>query len=393
MPISRLLPPSPVHAWTRMLRRVVWLGAAGMKDVSAQRKILQTNVGALLGVAFVLIFMMAYLASGRPGVQQAAWMIAPGLGLFPLTLWLNHRRRHRLARHALLTVATALMLGLLFVQGTLISSHHYFLIFVLLGPLIFEYRHWRCMLAWTVLELALYAAASYGFFMPQPDFAADLTPELRHRLTALVDASMISGLFCVMVASEAASARNETTQQRLAETDTLTGAPNRRAFEAALDDRLALLRQPDPAGRLHGMALMLLDIDHFKRINDELGHDQGDVILRDVVQVLQQQVRRGDTLARIGGEEFALLLGHVSAREALASAQRLCDSVRGHPFRTRSGLRPVTISIGLVYFEAPLAPQDLYSLADQALYEAKHSGRDRVACARAPLGEADSLVI
>ena len=156
--------------------------------------------------------------------------------------------------------------------------------------------------------------------------------------------------------------------ERSAATDGLTGIANRRAFDDALAREVSrAARTGDP------LSLVLLDIDHFKRLNDTLGHQAGDEALRAVAGDLAQAVRLSDTVARYGGEEFAVLLPGLGAEDALATAERL-----------RGGGDGVTLSAGVAAY--PDDAGDALSLvdaADRALYAAKRAGRDRAARASA----------
>lgn len=159
----------------------------------------------------------------------------------------------------------------------------------------------------------------------------------------------------------------------LAATDALTGLPNRRSFMACLDAAIdALQREPERRG-----ALLMLDLDHFKQINDSFGHGTGDDVLRHVSHLIRQSLRQQDDAARLGGEEFAALLHDVSLDEARALAERLRQAVENSPAATVSGAIRFTTSIGLT----PLTGRDparLLSRADRALYNAKSAGRNRV---------------
>jgi diguanylate cyclase (GGDEF)-like protein len=161
-------------------------------------------------------------------------------------------------------------------------------------------------------------------------------------------------------------------------TDPLTGCLNRRGFDQAL--ARAIARSSRSGSEL---ALLALDLDHFKAINDTRGHLAGDEVLRAAGSLLIQACRAGDVVARTGGEEFAVLLPDTDAAGAFQFASRLCDIVRGHPFPAAAAGEPpirLTTSIGVVA-GAPEAKGDFASLftarADVALYAAKRSGRDR----------------
>jgi len=161
--------------------------------------------------------------------------------------------------------------------------------------------------------------------------------------------------------------------RRLATRDALTGLLNRRAFNEVLAEEI------DRARRLsRPLALVVLDLDHFKSVNDTRGHPAGDAVLAAVARVLESEVRSIDKVARLGGEEFAVLLMETEAHDALVVARRLVEAVRGRPVGLADGESlAVTVSAGVAelagYGENDAA---LMTSADKALYAAKHSGRN-----------------
>ena len=130
------------------------------------------------------------------------------------------------------------------------------------------------------------------------------------------------------------------------------------------------------------LALVLLDLDWFKQINDEHGHPVGDTVLVEVARRLSMTVRAGEILARVGGEEFAWLLPASSVAEAIAAADRARAAISATPFTTGA----LTMSAGVGLMATPSEADELYRLADRALYEAKQSGRDRTCCEVAASG-------
>lgn len=159
-------------------------------------------------------------------------------------------------------------------------------------------------------------------------------------------------------------------------TDFLTSLPNRRAFFEAADAELARARRHG-----FGLVLLLLDVDHFKRINDSMGHSAGDQALVALTTVLRQSVRQGDIAARIGGEEFVLLLSHCEREDGLRFAERLRQAVASTEVNVGSEHPPMrmTVSIGLADTQAHGMNLDLLmSRADHAMYRAKRGGRDRI---------------
>ena len=164
--------------------------------------------------------------------------------------------------------------------------------------------------------------------------------------------------------------------------DPLTGLFHRGVFESVIGAQLA---RASRSGR--NVSLLMVDVDRFKQVNDQLGHREGDEVLRAVARALQGVVRASDFACRFGGEEFALLLPDTELRDALALAERVREAVTAECFaRTVAGsIAPVTVSIGLA--AAPIeatTPEGLIELADRRLYDAKRAGRNRTAASGSP---------
>lgn len=167
--------------------------------------------------------------------------------------------------------------------------------------------------------------------------------------------------------------------EQMTMTDALTSLPNRRAFSARLDAEM------ERAAQAGSLALMLIDIDHFKSVNDRFGHDVGDLVLKRVAGELASRVTPGVLVARVGGEEFGVIAPGAIVPSFSELAQSLCEAVRALSWNQVPGLDKVTISLGMAHvqgpceemFEIPDLGRRLYRGADQALYHAKGKGRDR----------------
>ena len=159
-----------------------------------------------------------------------------------------------------------------------------------------------------------------------------------------------------------------------ADLDSLTGLANRRRF------RVALVREVERWRRYRTpCALLMLDIDHLKSVNDKFGHPVGDMVIRQIAQTLKEVSRDNDTAARLGGEEFALLLAGVDLQHAVAAAERLRMALSS---KRVEGVGSVTVSIGVAGCpENATSERVLYSASDGALYVSKNAGRDRVSVA------------
>lgn len=168
------------------------------------------------------------------------------------------------------------------------------------------------------------------------------------------------------------------TLQQMATTDMLTGLVNRRVMAELLDDELKLAaREGRP------LCVAMIDIDHFKLVNDHFGHHAGDSALKTLAQHANAQIRQVDRLSRWGGEEFLMLLPRVAGAEALVAMERLRESTQSLRFPNHEMLQ-LSISLGIAQVMEGDTAERLVERADQALYEAKRSGRNR--CVLASMG-------
>lgn len=189
--------------------------------------------------------------------------------------------------------------------------------------------------------------------------------------------TFVHALFLMVLMITLTKERREAEQRILAESDALTGLPNRRAFATEAE---RLLRK-QKYGRAP-LALLVLDLDHFKSINDRFGHDAGDRVLVEFGAVLDGVLRREDYRYRMGGEEFCCLLPGLTLREAQATAERICQAFPATSVNVLGGVVRGTVSIGISSTDiCGYVLDDLLSEADAATYEAKASGRNRAVVA------------
>jgi diguanylate cyclase (GGDEF)-like protein len=164
------------------------------------------------------------------------------------------------------------------------------------------------------------------------------------------------------------------TSARRADTDELTGLANRRVLNR-------LISRNNVGERA---SLIVIDIDHFKSVNDTFGHPTGDMALRHIARLLREAVRPLDTAARIGGEEFAVWLPGADPATGAEVAERLRSTIEATPFRHQGQERAITISVGVASYPTPIrAVENLMGAADTALYTAKRAGRNQVVASRA----------
>jgi len=171
---------------------------------------------------------------------------------------------------------------------------------------------------------------------------------------------------------------------QLANTDVLTGVSSRRSFLAGLEAELARARRHDES-----LSLLMLDIDHFKRVNDVHGHPIGDAVLKQFTATCASMLRAHDLFGRLGGEEFAIALPHTDLDGARSVAEKIRMAIEQAPLTTAAGNIEITVSIGVAQTQAGQHGIDqLIAWADKALYDAKHGGRNQVRVGR-PEDEAE----
>jgi diguanylate cyclase (GGDEF)-like protein len=164
--------------------------------------------------------------------------------------------------------------------------------------------------------------------------------------------------------------------ESLAMTDALTELGNRRRFHEDLSVECARADRHE-----RPVALVMVDLDHFKRINDQYGHVAGDHALAHAARTIESAVRQGDTVYRIGGEEFAVLCPGCEIMEAAGVAERIRDSLAHSPFMVAPYAETVTASLGVAVYAPGCGAESVVTRADKALYTAKENGRNRVAVA------------
>lgn len=178
--------------------------------------------------------------------------------------------------------------------------------------------------------------------------------------------------FKLRAMTETLSARSDSLQQA-ALTDGLTGMQNRRYFDDALREYLLEFRRIDkPIG------LMILDLDHFKQVNDTHGHDVGDEVLRAVAKCLRDMTRYHDVVARLGGEEFAVVAPNMTEDQLLKLAERIRRDIASRPVTAGNIRLKVTTSVGIAIWDGKETADEFYRRADKQLYQAKRQGRNRV---------------
>ncbi|MBN7770250.1 GGDEF domain-containing protein [Marinobacter daepoensis] len=229
----------------------------------------------------------------------------------------------------------------------------------------------------TAILLFCYLLAILVFQFPDlPGVTAEYSSDFKIRFFATLT---FESIFCFVLEAGRLQARNKLValaqaHEHAARTDELTGLANRRDMQSRLNTEFSRYERSG-----HHFSVVLIDLDLFKRINDEFGHDAGDEVLRQFARLTQQLIRQSDVAARWGGEEFLLLLPDTTLLQALTLAERLRAEVAAYPFLHRHQSLPVTISAGVCSISTSGSVNELLRQADVQLYNAKENGRNRIA--------------
>jgi diguanylate cyclase (GGDEF)-like protein len=221
----------------------------------------------------------------------------------------------------------------------------------------------RCTWCGLVVAVAAVCATPFGALIVRP------TPATTVIHIGAAVATML--LYVTLLWLVAAVRKGVSRREELALTDELTGVPNARSFRASADRELERSRR-----YRHQLSLLYLDIDDFKAVNDRLGHAEGDLVLREIAGRVEAGVRTVDTLARIGGDEFVILMPETGSRPAGLLAQRLSVALAEV---VASDRQPVTCSLGLITFRRPPASvAELLAAGDRLMYDAKSTGKNTI---------------
>jgi diguanylate cyclase len=342
-----------------------------------------TRIGGIIAGILFAFFILLYWMIDFPRITIVINVASLAMDLLGLGL-LTRLQTHRPAAH-LFTFATYFsLLGTGLHTGGIDSSSLVWVIFLPIAATIMAGA--TAGMIWGAISMSTIA----GVYLLNRVLGIDLTllpPTSTDRLIDLMAVTVVSGtaIWLNEKAKAHAMTRLESTQallNHLAMVDPLTNVFNRRYFYDRAKFELEVARLQESR-----TSLLLLDIDHFKNINDTHGHPVGDQILTGMVLLCQQNLREMDTLARLGGEEFVILLPETDPTEARHIAERLRKTLEHTPIHTDAGPLYVTISIGVMTqltSESELPVHKLVQRADQAMYLAKRSGRNRVVVWQSP---------
>lgn len=343
------------------------------------RKRVVCNVGFLLFAGIVLVYNILFSITGnsaliRTAVVQIPMALFAVIWLWKGRIWWPLYSYHVLAFMLIIDTAIAIFAG----QGTLLKTHFYYLFFTVGVSVIIPSNSPR--LTWSLMVTTLIAFLCLEFYGvdAHPDIAAMSTSTIKW-FQILVFLTMALCVGAAVYFADWSSFILEERLIKLASQDFLTGLPNRRAFHHMLDDKRILNKNANDS-----YCICILDIDHFKKVNDSYGHDTGDEVLKFVAQHLKKSVRIGDFVARLGGEEFVLVMPKTLLKDGVVVAERLREAIAKCAFVGYWGSINITISLGVVQYFQGSTDSQLIDLADQALYRAKQNGRNKLEIVEPP---------
>lgn len=250
---------------------------------------------------------------------------------------------------------------LLYMQG------YYLLSIIIISPILrFEHLFGICLMLWAIINVYLF----------ERDFDTTAISIFNAQL-----ATITSGALLIAFRNQVNSYQNLKVLidlHRLSILDAMTEAYNRGSWQ-----RHFRLRFEESARNSTPLTIMMIDLDHFKKVNDNYGHQMGDEVIKTLVETCRHNLRAYDMIGRLGGEEFGILLPETNSQEALSIAERIQQELNAHVFKHHDTQFSVSTSIGIAEISpAVFDTKALFKIADNALYQAKEEGRNRVVIAR-----------
>lgn len=363
----------------RWYYRLAGLGNFREQSAISRRKAELVTIITLLAFGNLAVYAGLQGSSGNPTLVAASLSLIPFCFAMLGTLRFNQQGRRLVARWLLLvTIWLAVVTEVFIFHGTDVKTYFYFGCVAAVAPVILPWRHSTMTL--------LFVTANLVLFMWLDSVELHVTSELIvlheswvvRALNAWARLALIVSIVTCIWFMEYLARRTEKELDAFAVTDVLTGLYNRRGVDGLLKRELAAASR-----RRSTLWLALVDIDHFKQVNDRFGHEIGDCALRQVAQELLAQAREGDVAARWGGEEFLVVMPSCSdATGAGAAAERMRGAIADRQIDLAgASALVVTISIGVASVPPDGDLASAIARADQAMYRAKSAGRNRVVVA------------
>lgn len=349
--------------------------------VTAKRKIHHVNYIVLIAVVVYTGYILFYgVFSGKSiAFRNSAIVVAAFMPFVFIPPILNKRGRLRLARWVMGLNYPGVVLGLIFFgQGNHFNAHFYFLAFATVHFTYFPLSQWRDTAFLLLLNVSLFVISYLGMFPPHPDVHL-LSPAFTSFLglvNVLLSALITGAMFFV---AEYMTAQSEEELEALSATDSLTGLLNRHGFMVRFEKECRRCQHEGSVG-----ALLFFDLNKFKVLNDEHGHEAGDLLLREVARRIRGSLRTSDVVARIGGDEFVALICPAGSTtdQASARATATVEIIRERlseeyiiDLNTNAVKYECSSSIGIATYDGSLNREAVLRQADHLMYEDKRDAQ------------------
>lgn len=371
-----------------MLNRLLTLLHSGEENadgVYEKRKVHHLNIIVLLTFIISISYILVYLIidSSNTVLLNSATSIYSFFPLAFITLLLNKKGKLRLARWSIsmnfIGIITSLMI---FGQGNYFNAHFFYLAFASALFTYFPLSQWKDIVFFFIINLSLFIISHIGVFQPYPEIHAvdaDFTA-IFSTVNIIASAFVLAGL---MFVSEYATETSDHNLQALSTTDSLTGLLNRHGFTTRFEEERLRSGRTESFG-----ALLFFDLNKFKPLNDQYGHNAGDLLLKEVALRLQHSLRKTDVIARIGGDEFIALMCQAGEDEkyTLKQAKLTAEIIRAslaeeYLLETSGNLSTETIkyhcstSVGIASFNIDSDIEEVLKQADLEMYKDKELSR------------------
>lgn len=373
-----------------MTNLLAWLrwGCEREEAHTLRRKIFNVNAAALIAILSMAFFAVLDVLARNPGLTRAFLLQIPFYFIFAAVPWLNRQGYAGLARWIVSLSLTAMVaVNVWLANGSWLDLHFYFILFAVVGVAFFLRQQWASVVFLFVLNAALFVYCEFVGVDPDP-----LLMMLEQSTTMLFrTVAVVTSLFTVLFIAwlgEHVVGRIERKLDALSGLDMLTLLPSRQRMEQRLAETIALSKRTGQQG-----AVLFLDLENFKPLNNEYGHAAGDALLQEVAQRLTGCIREMDMAARFGGDEFVIMLselgvdGEEAKKRAAVAAEKVGDAL-AEPYRipVRSErdtcslvVHHCTASIGVEMFAGgAMSEDDILKRANDAMYKAKRSGRNAI---------------
>ncbi len=356
-------------------------GEINAKGVTEKRKTRHLNILVIISIIIYIFYGSIYFILGYNNAVLLNSGIAITLFL-PLSFlipFLNRKGKLRLSRWVMSIVFTGIILSLmLFGQGNYFNAHFFFLAFCSALFTYFPLSQWRDISFFFIINLSLFIVSHLGVFQPYPE-AYDVSSAftLVFSMTNIIVSTLILG--GMIVISEYATSHSDHELETLSTTDSLTGLLNRHGFMTRFGEERTRCQRLE-----NFSSLLFFDLNNFKALNDQYGHNVGDLLLQNVAQRIKNSLRNTDIIGRIGGDEFTAIMCAVSDNEnnALSQTKATVEKIRqalsqnyilqdeNHNIKDNDKIK-CSSSIGFAIFHGNSELEDVLKTADQAMYEDK----------------------